>query len=56
MEVTFMSSLRLNERAAFLTMAIARMFGKAVKLRHCPATVSAPVSASVVAARSGKPA
>ncbi len=30
--------------AAQPTTAIARMLGKAVKLRHCPATVSAPAS------------
>ena len=33
------------EAAALFTKVIARMFGKAVKLRHCPATVSATVSA-----------
>jgi len=49
MKVSFMSSLLLVDRAAFLTTAIARMLGKAVKLRHCPATVSAPALAAVVA-------
>jgi len=48
MEVDSMTSLQLLEAAAQLTTAIARMFGKAVKVRHCPATVSAPASLSVV--------
>jgi hypothetical protein len=30
-----------------LTTLIARMLGKAVKLRHCPATVSAPDAVTV---------
>ncbi len=29
-------------------IVIVRMLGKAVKLRHCPATVSAPVFLAVV--------
>ncbi len=33
--------------AAQLTTVIARMLGKAVKLRHCPATVSAPACVTV---------
>jgi hypothetical protein len=49
MEVASMTSLLRHSRAAAqLIIAIARMFGKAVKLRHCPATVSAPVSFAVV--------
>ncbi len=42
----------LSERSQFKT-AIARMLGKAVKFRHCPATVSAPASQAVVSARAG---
>ena len=42
MKVCFMSSLLLESRAAHFITAIVRMLGKAVKLRHCPATVSAP--------------
>ena len=42
-----MTSLPLNRWAAQLTTAIVRMLGKAVKFRHCPATVSAPRSTSV---------
>jgi hypothetical protein len=38
---------RIVEAAQFTT-AIVRMLGKAVKFRHCPATVSAPASALVV--------
>ena len=33
------------------TTAIARMLGKAVKIRHCPATVSAPALRAVVSAK-----
>jgi hypothetical protein len=33
--------------AAYLTTAIARMLGKAVKVRYCPATVSAASSGPV---------
>jgi hypothetical protein len=42
MEIDSMASLLQPDAAAPLTTAIARMFGKAVKFRHCPATVSAP--------------
>ena len=49
MEVVSMTSLlRQASATASLIIAIARMLGKAVKLRHCPATVSAPVSVAVV--------
>ena len=41
-----MASLPQHRAAAQLTTAIARMLGKAVKLRHCPATVSAPAHGS----------
>jgi hypothetical protein len=44
MEIGSMASLLQPDAAAPLTTAIARMFGKAVKFRHCPATVSAPIS------------
>jgi len=44
MEIDSMTSLLQPDAAAPLTTAIARMFGKTVKFRHCPATVSAPVS------------
>ena len=40
-------------RAAHLITAIVRMLGKAVKLRHCPATVSAPASTAVIFAAAG---
>ena len=43
-----MASLQPLDAAAQLTTAIARMLGKAVKFRHCPATVSAPASFPVV--------
>jgi hypothetical protein len=42
MEVRFMASLSLHFGVAQFTTAIVRMLGKAVKFRHCPATVSAP--------------
>jgi hypothetical protein len=48
MEVDSMASLLQPDAAAQLTTAIARMFGKTVKFRHCPATVSAPASQPVV--------
>jgi hypothetical protein len=48
MEVVSMSSLPLFYAAAPLITAIVRMLGKAVKLRHCPATVSAPVFLAVI--------
>jgi hypothetical protein len=48
MEVDSMTSLQRLEVAAQPTTAIARMFGKAVKVRHCPATVSAPALLAVV--------
>jgi hypothetical protein len=48
MEVVSMPSLLQPDAAAQLTTAIARMFGKTVKFRHCPATVSAPASLPVV--------
>jgi hypothetical protein len=44
MELDSMTSLPQFDAAAPLTTAIARMFGKTVKVRHCPATVSAPAS------------
>jgi len=47
MEIDSMASLLQPDAAAPLTTAIARMFGKAVKFRHCPATVSAPASRPV---------
>jgi hypothetical protein len=48
MEVDSMTSLLQPDAAAPLTTAIARMLGKAVKFRHCPATVSAPASLPVI--------
>jgi hypothetical protein len=48
MEVASMTSLLQPFAAAQLTIAIARVFGKAVKFRHCPATVSAPASVPVL--------
>jgi hypothetical protein len=42
-----------SQWAAQSTTAIARMLGKAVKLRHCPATVSAPAQRPVLSARAG---
>jgi hypothetical protein len=48
MEVDFMASLLQLDAAAPLITAIARMFGKTVKFRRCPATVSAPASLPVV--------
>jgi len=48
MEAVSMTSLLRPRASAQLIIAIARMFGKAVKLRHCPATVSAPVSTAVI--------
>jgi len=48
MEAVSMTSLLPPRAAALLIIAIARMLGKAVKLRHCPATVSAPVFPAVV--------
>jgi hypothetical protein len=48
MEVVSMPSLPLFYAAAPLITAIVRMLGKAVKLRHCPATVSAPVFLAVI--------
>jgi hypothetical protein len=49
METRSMTS-RLHSQivAVHLTTGIARMLGKAVKLRHCPATVSAPATIAVV--------
>jgi hypothetical protein len=38
----------LHGGAAQFTTAIARMLGKAVKVRHCPATVSASAPVPVV--------
>jgi hypothetical protein len=38
-------------KAAHFTTAIVRMLGKAVKLRHCPATVSALAFSAVVLGR-----
>ena len=44
-----MTSLLQRGRAtALFIIAIARMLGKAVKFRHCPATVSAPFPLAVV--------
>jgi hypothetical protein len=48
MEIASMSSLPQLRAAAQLILVIARMLGKAVKFRHCPATVSAPVAAPVL--------
>jgi hypothetical protein len=48
MEIASMTSWPLLRAAAQLTIVIARMFGKAVKFRHCPATVSAPALLSVL--------
>jgi len=48
MEIDSMTSLLRAITAAQTIIVIARMLGKAVKLRHCPATVSAPVSLVVV--------
>ena len=48
-----MSSLPLGQERRSLTTAIARMLGKAVKLRHCPATVSAPASTGRRMVRAG---
>ena len=48
MEIASMSSLPQLRAAAQLILVIARMLGKAVKFRHCPATVSAPVTAPVL--------
>jgi hypothetical protein len=48
MEVCFMASLSLLVGATQFITAIARMLGKAVKFRHCPATVSAPAMLAVV--------
>jgi hypothetical protein len=49
MEVAFMASRSpLHRGAAQFTTAIVRMLGKAVKLRHCPATVSAPAIQAVL--------
>ena len=42
MEIRSMASRLLRDGQRNSTTAIARMLGKAVKLRHCPATVSAP--------------
>ena len=53
MEVRSMSFRLLLRGAANITTAIVRMLGKAVKLRHCPATVSAPAAWPVVSARAG---
>jgi len=43
-----------HEPAAQFTTAIVRMHGKAVKVRHCPATVSAPATTPVVLRSSQK--
>jgi hypothetical protein len=48
MEAVSMTSLLQPCAAAQLIIEIARMFGKAVKFRHCPATVSAPVFPAVI--------
>jgi hypothetical protein len=42
MENASMAFRMLLHLEAQFIMAIARMLGKAVRLRHCPATVSAP--------------
>jgi hypothetical protein len=47
MEIASMSSLSQLRAAAQRIIAIARMLGKAVKSRHCPATMSAPAFVSV---------
>jgi hypothetical protein len=51
MEAASMTSLQPLDDAAQLTTAIARMLGKAVKVRHCPATVSAPASFCIIGAK-----
>jgi len=43
MEIASMPYRLLLWETAHFTTAIARMLGKAVKFRYCPATVSAPV-------------
>jgi hypothetical protein len=53
MKVCFMPSSLLPSEQHHLTTVIARMLGKAVKFRHCPATVSAPASKAVVSAKAG---
>jgi hypothetical protein len=53
MEITFMPLRPLLLGAAHFTTAIVRMFGKAVKLRHCPATVSALALRPVLSAMAG---
>jgi hypothetical protein len=53
LKVYFMPSLLHSVQAAHLITAIVRMLGKAVKLRHCPATVSAPAFTAVVSAAAG---
>jgi hypothetical protein len=50
MENCSMALLLHTYGAALLIIAIARMLGKAVKLRHCPATVSALAPVLVVSA------
>ena len=54
MKVCFMSSRLSTQSATHFTHAIARMLGKAVKFRHCPATVSAPASLFVVYTESSR--
>ncbi len=53
MEICSVPYRLLRQRAAQNTTAIARMLGKAVKLRHCPATVSAPAQRPVLSGRAG---
>jgi hypothetical protein len=45
-DISFMSFWQFLDGAAQLITAIARMLGKTVKFRCCPATVSAPASFS----------
>jgi hypothetical protein len=47
-KVDSMTSLPQQRAAVNFRTAIARMLGKAVQIRHCPATVSAPALVLVV--------
>jgi hypothetical protein len=47
-ETGLMTSWSFRRGTPSLTTTIARMLGKAVQLRHCPATVSAPAGRFVV--------
>jgi hypothetical protein len=54
MEIDSMTSLLQSYAAAPHITAIARMLGKAVKVRHCPATVSAPALLPVIFVKWGR--